>query len=1073
MSEHPKTLEDTALWKIYLEKGPRQDSNRRIWVKDIYENAITYLKEVRKTFPNYTLHDETHVLNVIYTMGAVLGNQIECLSVGEVELLILAASLHDIGMVYDEADRKKAFNDERKCSRFLKENSPELLGVPYTGWTEETKQWYLRKLHPFRLSEILCTKEWKNLFNKCPHEIVPEQNIVAVCQSHGEESFRIKNNDLLKYLSAYETDPLFCALLLRLADLLDFDDTRAPQILFKYAAGNDESVKEWRKHMDSLGFKYSQNPSSDELIFSAKCYEPSEEYSIREFLNWIDDELINCKELQRLCDKKWQREFQFPRSVSRDGITRIGYVSDEFKITMDQNQILKLLIGENLYESNDIFIRELLQNAVDAVLLRGKMEPGYKVEEARIDLWEWTDKDGNILFRIDDQGTGMTIGILKRYFLKVGNSYYTSKELKRDLHDHGGDREFFGISRFGIGFLSCFLCGTEAEVSTLYFDDNKSKDDYSMGAGDNNGYGLRMQITGLSGYYTLRSQADGHNINTELPAPEFINSVEHPSLEYNGYRSKAGTSIVIKLDPGKLGTINLKDAAEKYICGTRVPIFYNGERIGCTYSEIMKKAHELGGETSYELSDKEKEIFDRTFPHVRGQYPKIVITVVPLDTEEYQSISSLTGILVKYDIQFDDSVQWQVMDQTYKVSGHISGNSEKGIIISLQVINVREYSKSYYNFWDRLPNIYGEENVDALVETLEKFTACPISAEVLGDVWLPFAEDRYIPEVWRSYVDDNQFREMEIELNNRVTATLESLTLNRQCHKVVCVYQGIFVSQFRCDQHYKSFDLVFFLENELQPAVDIGRTKVLDLPLQALAAISVILCHPNVDGLETMRELLDSSNNIVLPEWRRLRDTELGRWVLKTQNKRILHIQELSQTPIRVDNLSGMQEDEHSIRFIPSGYVCINIIYKFAMAYFQDVYDMEICYENGQTLIFSKKENTEYHDCFDKFPPMMFCKAGSDESRRYLCCGNRICRRGITLDHPFAEWFIENAIKLDSHFPRQFQQIVYDLCNSDSQEIIDTVSEFRQQLIRLNGSHDINVFSLPVLTTDDFWYPKF
>lgn len=136
-------------------------------------------------------------------------------------------------------------------------------------------------------------------------EVVPMQNIVAVCQSHGEDFSSIKNNNLLKYLSRYETEPLFCAMLLRLADLLDFDDTRAPQILLKYAADNELSVKEWRKHMASTGFKYPQTPSRDELIFSSVCKEPGEEYSIREFLDWIDNELINCKKLQRFCHEEW------------------------------------------------------------------------------------------------------------------------------------------------------------------------------------------------------------------------------------------------------------------------------------------------------------------------------------------------------------------------------------------------------------------------------------------------------------------------------------------------------------------------------------------------------------------------------------------------------------------------------------------------------------------------------------------------------------------------------------------------------------------------------------------------
>lgn len=660
-----------------------------------------------------------------------------------------------VGMVYDEADRQKAFNDERKCIHFLRENNPELIGVPYTEWSESTKQWYLRTLHPFRLPEILSTEEWNPLFSKRPHEIVPIQNIVAVCQSHGEKLLSIKNNDLLKYLSAYETEPLFCVMLLRLADLLNFDDTRAPQILFKYAADSAESVKEWRKHMASMGFIYPQIPSNDELIFSAECEEPGKEYSIREFLDWIDDELINCNKLQSLCHKEWQREFLFPRSVSRDSITSVGYVSDKFKLTMDQNQILKLLTGENLYEGNDIFVCELLQNAVDATLLRDKMDTNFKIDEARIDLWEWNDKDGNIWFRIDDQGTGMTLGMLKKYFLKVGNSYYTSKELKTDLSSYGSDKDFFGISRFGIGFLSCFLCGIEAEVSTLYFDDNKSKSEYSISAGDRNGYELRMQITGLSGYYTLRSQANNHIINTLLPAPEFINSVEHSDLEYNGYRSKAGTSITIKLSTGKLWTIDLKTVAEKYIYGTRMLVFYNGEKIGCTYSEIMKKAHKINGETIYELSDKEKEEFDKKFLNVKGQYPKIVIAVEPLNTKECQVTPNLSGIFVKYNVHFDNSLQWQAKDQTYTISTTFS-DFDQTKCLYIHTTNTKEFLGNYLVIFERLSKIYGEEEVDTLKRALDKFTICPDSAEELGDAWLPFAEEEDISEVWRGFVDESQ-----------------------------------------------------------------------------------------------------------------------------------------------------------------------------------------------------------------------------------------------------------------------------------------------------------------------------
>ncbi|MBD5146946.1 MAG: hypothetical protein HDT21_13725 [Ruminococcus sp.] len=1069
MLKHPKTLEETALWELYEKKVPEKDSSRRVWVKDIYENAVTYLKHVCDTFPNYTLHDEKHVLNVIYAMGAILGDQIDNLSIGEIELLILAAALHDIGMVYDETDRQNAFNDERKCMRFLKENSPELIGVPYTEWSEDTKQWYLRTLHPFRLHEILSTGKWKALFDKRPREIVPEQNIIAVCQSHGEEPLSIKNNDSLKYLPAYETEPLFCAMLLRLADLLDFDDTRAPRILFKYAADNEESVKEWRKHIASMGFIYPETPSNDELVFSAECNDPGEEYSVREFLDWIDNELITCGKLQRNCDNEWKREFPFPRSVLRDNIISVGYVSDKFMLTMDQNQILKLLTGENLYDSNDVFVRELLQNAIDAVLLRGKMDNNFKIEDARIDLWEWNDKDGNIWFRIDDQGTGMTPGMLKKYFLKVGNSYYTSQELKRDLVNHSSDKDYFGISRFGIGFLSCFLCGIEAEVSTLYFDDSKSKIECDSGAGDRNGYGLRMQITGLSGYYTLRSQADDNIINTLLPAPEFINSVEHSNLEYNGYRSKAGTSIVIKLDPGKLGAINLKASVEKYIYGTHMPVFYNGKRIGFTYSEIMEAAHKFNGETVYELSEEEKEKYDKTFPNIKGQYPKIVITVVPLDTPEYQVMPNLSGIILKYNVHFDNSPKWQVMDQIYTISTSFQTFNEIKYIY-IRSVNTKESSEYYVSSYERLLETYDEENLDTLKQALGKFRTCPASAEELGTAWLPFAENEDISEVWLAFVDEKQNAAMRVELNNKFN--LNALTSNMWRLEAACVYQGILMDDVGLLSNDGSINAVFFLENELQPTVDIGRTKISALPLEAIVAICNIACHPNLDFIIKLDfEILENISSLNLHEWRYIFDSELGRWVLKTQNKRILQIHELLQTPIKKYIELYSDVNEYNLSFIALLYGSSKIIYKFVSAYFQDIYDMNIYYEDGQCIIFTKKENIECNNTFDKFPPMMFCKAGSDKSRRYLCCSLSEWRRGITLDHPFAQWLVENVVKIENHFPHQFYQIVYSLCNNDAQGIIKIVNDFRQQLIQLNGCHGIDVTSLRELTNDDFWDP--
>lgn len=126
---HSKKLEETALWKAYQDQITC-GSTRAIWVKEVHEAAATYMLDVRKTFQNYTLHDETHIINVLDAMGGLLGNQISKLTVGEMELLILAASLHDLGMVYTEIEKKRHYDDTEACRKFLKEYCPEFLDCP-------------------------------------------------------------------------------------------------------------------------------------------------------------------------------------------------------------------------------------------------------------------------------------------------------------------------------------------------------------------------------------------------------------------------------------------------------------------------------------------------------------------------------------------------------------------------------------------------------------------------------------------------------------------------------------------------------------------------------------------------------------------------------------------------------------------------------------------------------------------------------------------------------------------------------------------------------------------------------
>ncbi len=1054
-------LEETALWRFYLSKIST-NVKRSGWVKDVYEAAANYLMDVRQTFQNYTLHDETHILNVMDAMGGLLGDQIGRLTVGETELLILAASLHDIGMVYTEEEKQHCYQDEAACRKFLRKYCPELLGCPAAEWAEDVRRWYLRTLHSFRISEVLQNKAWKELFDRCPLDVIPKRCVIAVCQAHGEEPEELVHNRDLNHLAANDADPLFCALLLRLGDLLDFDDTRAPGVLYNYVVCNEESRAEWDKHRSSAGFRYPESPSADALPYRARCTNPGVEHAVRDFLDWVDEELGNCVKLQKYCGTGWQREFPFPREVGREEIEAEGYMSGDFCLTMDQTQILELLTGENLYQDTSVFVRELLQNAIDATLLRGEMESAFVPEQSRIDLWEWNDEEGNIWFRIDDRGTGMTLGMLQRYFLKVGNSYYNSRELERDLREHGQDKKYHGISRFGIGFLSCFLCGDYAEVSTLYFDDDKSRrEETAVDSYQTIHYGLRLQVTGLSGYYTLKNQAKHHQTEGNLPAPGEYGTNVWGSIERDGYRVTPGTSIVIRIPSGEFGNLNLREAVERYLCGARVPVYYNNERIGRTYEEIMTAAHEAEGEKIYEMTPQMKEQFDCTFPAVRGQYPKIAVSVVPLDTEENQILPELSGVLVKCELRFEQVLQWKVKDQFYEIYGNFCGKG-KNVEIEFESRNKKWSSRSilYIEKWEDIEQKYGSDKVAFLGAEFEKHAVCPKAKEI-AEVWEPFSEQEELHEMWRNYHNSQQENQMEISAAEMAFPDIMQICAG--CGDSTYVYQGIVAGELQgASQWFFGESAMFLAEGVCKPMVDVGRSKISGLPLTTLLAISAVLSKYQMLGYRHIRwDELAGWRNISFKEWKKIKDSKLDRWLRKNKADFLIETKRILQKPCK-----GTDDDY----FCLAGGEDYPVLDLYLMAHFQDKYRMTINYEEGQIISFEEKGSDETDETFDLFPPMMFCMAASSQSRRYICSANRFNRRGITADHPFIIWLLHNAAQLRQYYQRQFQRIVDCLRAYNAEDFVAECNQIRQQLLAFPNHYGVDVSSFPQLSLDDFWF---
>ena len=320
------------LWEILESKAKAEDDgcpkdqqiNKKYMagIESICELAVERANTIRDTFPMYTKHDETHICNVMRLMMSLIGDRIDDLTRDEVAMLILSACCHDIGMSYSGDDKSKLLADLDRLNQYLDKHHSEYVKA-YAGggdipvMTDDMMQNYLRSIHHKRIMDLLGNFEWPNILNGK----VNREDVIRVCQSHGED---VSSLDDLE--PTHSIDLRLCAVLLRLADILDFDTTRAPHALYDYCGFDNEnsssalkSKEEWDKHLSSNGFNFvhiADKTSPYPLPYTANSKTMQIEQAINIYLDWVDQELDNCRKITRRFTEKW-KNIVLPEKVSR------------------------------------------------------------------------------------------------------------------------------------------------------------------------------------------------------------------------------------------------------------------------------------------------------------------------------------------------------------------------------------------------------------------------------------------------------------------------------------------------------------------------------------------------------------------------------------------------------------------------------------------------------------------------------------------------------------------------------------------------------------------------------------
>ena len=262
--------------------------------------------------------------------------------------------------------------------------------------------------------------------------------------------------------------------------MLHITGDRAPSIAFRVLDPADPiAQREWAKQEAVTSVRPQVARDDDDNADPAAPRDTIEVYAnfrredgffgLTSYLGYVRTELGKVRDWVGQAARRESAPHEFPwRYLDDTNITAEGFEPRGFQFTVDQGKVLDLLTGHTLYNDTSVVLRELLQNALDAIRLQAYMDEisGSAGLSGRVAVrWDSAQR----VLEVEDNGTGMTQDIIEEHLLTVCRSRYQDPEFTRQYPD------FHPISRFGIGILTTFMIADQVEIVTSHPDEAEAR----------------------------------------------------------------------------------------------------------------------------------------------------------------------------------------------------------------------------------------------------------------------------------------------------------------------------------------------------------------------------------------------------------------------------------------------------------------------------------------------------------------------------------------------------------------------------------------------------------------------